>query len=121
MVILPELSSEGIFSLHPKIRWAGLATDQGEVVFVKMRPAVQSLSPETADQSFMQLGPMLLSGVCERLAPWAGPLERIVISYQKIVMLVTKVSNRYLAMSFDKTGAEQAIPEVSRSLQSLQA
>jgi hypothetical protein len=88
-----SLTPERVFQLNQKIRWAGLATEKGEVVFARMRPGVQSLSPESTDMSFMQLGPMLLSGVCERLVPWAGPLETIVINYEKVVLVVTRESS----------------------------
>lgn len=102
---MPELSPERIFDVHPKIRWVGLATDAGDVLFATMRPGVESLSPETFDQSFMQLGPLLLTGVCERLVPWAGPLETVVSSYEKVIMLVTKLKKRYLALTIGKEDA----------------
>jgi hypothetical protein len=102
---LADLSPDRVFDIHPKIRWVGLATDAGDVVFSKMRPGVQSLSPGTFDQSFVQLGALLLAGVCERLAPWAGPLETVVSSYEKVIMLVTKLKKRYLALTLDKEDA----------------
>ncbi len=80
-------------------------TDRGQVLFVKMRLGVKSLSPETDDQSFMQLGPMLLSGVCERLAPWAGQLETVVGTYVKVVLIVAKLEGRYLALTIDRADA----------------
>ena len=97
---LAELTPERVFNLHPKIRWAGLATEQGEVIFVEMRPGVKSLSPVDTDQSFVQLGPLLLTGVCERLVPWAGSLETVISRYEKVVMIVTRIRGRkYLAMT----------------------
>jgi hypothetical protein len=115
---LAELTPERIFDLHPKIRWAGLATEQGNVLFVKMRPGIQSLSPEDADGSFMQLGPMLLSGVCERLAPWAGPLEAVVSRYEKVVMIVTKFQGRFLALTVNREDTV-AVREIMDSLRTL--
>jgi len=115
---MPELTAEEIFNLHPKIRWAGLATEQGEVIFTKMRLGVQSLSPESIDQSFMQLGPMLLTGVCERLAPWAGPLETVVSTYEKVVLVVRKLDKRYLALTIDRADAS-VLNEFLPSLESL--
>lgn len=114
---MPELTAEQIFNLHPKIRWAGLATEQGEVVFTKMRPGVQSLSPESVDQAFVQLGPMLISGVCERLAPWAGTLETIVSTYEKVVLVVKKLDKRYLALTINRADAtvlNEFLPSLER-------
>lgn len=79
-----------------------MATEQGEVLFVKMRPGIPSLSPEDADRSFMQLGSMLLSGVCERLAPWVGPLETVVNTYANVAMIIAKFDKRFLAVTIDK-------------------
>ena len=117
---MAELTAERIFSLHPKIRWAGLATDKGEVVFVQMRAGMQSLSPEDSDESFMQLGPLLLTGVCERLAPWAGPLETVASVYEKVVLLVTRLERRYLALTVNREDAG-VLSEVTPKLRELAA
>ena len=113
-----ELTPERLFNLHPKIRWVGLATDKGEVVFAKMRTGLVSLSPETADESFMQLGPMLLQGVCERLAPWAGPVETIVTTYEKVVLVVRKVDKQFLALTIDRADVE-ILRDLMKSLRAL--
>lgn len=96
-----------------------MATDQGNVVFVKMRSGVESLSPEAADQSFMELGPLLLTGVCERLAPWAGPLETVVSTYEKVILLVAKLAKRYLALTINKEDAG-IVSELISSLSTLE-
>lgn len=102
-----DITPERIFALNGKIRWVGLATDQGEVLFSRMRPGVKSLSPEDTDNSFMQLGPMLLSGVSERLVPWAGPLEAVVSRYRKVVMIARKLGKMYLAFTINSDDADQ--------------
>lgn len=83
-----------------------MATDRGEVLFAQMRPGVTSLSPEDTDKSFMQLGPLLLTGVCERLAPWAGPLEYVVSRYQKVLMIITRHDGKFLALAINKEDSE---------------
>ena len=92
-----------------------MATDRGEVLFVMMRPGLTSISPVEADRSFMQLGPMLLSGVCERLAPWAGPLDAVVSRYEKVAMIVTKIESLYLALTINSEDVD-AIREIMESL-----
>jgi hypothetical protein len=67
-----------------------------------MRPGITSLSPEDTDKSFIQLGPLLLAEVCERLAPWYGPLETVVSTYEKVILLVTRLHKSYLAMTIGK-------------------
>ncbi len=115
-----DITPERIFALNPKIRWAGLATDQGEVLFATMRPGITSLSPEDTDRTFMQLGPMLLSGVCERLAPWAGPLEAVVSRYRKVVMIVRKLDKLYLALTINSEDVNN-MQQIMESLQQIKA
>ena len=115
-----DITPERIFALNPKIRWAGLATDQGEVIFATMRPGITSLSPEDTDRSFMQLGPMLLSGVCERLIPFAGPLEAVVSRYKKVVLIVRKLNKLYLALTINSEDVDN-MQQVMESIQHIKA
>jgi hypothetical protein len=96
-----EFTPERIFALNPKIRWVGLANDNGEVIFSKMRRGVESLSPEHEDREFMQLGPMLLTGVSERLAPWAGGLEAVIVRYAEATMIIRRFGKNHLAVTID--------------------
>jgi hypothetical protein len=114
---LPDLTAERVFNLNPKIRWAGLATDRGEVIFSKMRPGVGSFSPEVFDQAFMQLGPLILRGVCERLGPWAGPLETVTSFYEKMILIVTSIRKDCLALTINRENAAilpQLISDLSK-------
>ena len=117
---MKEIQPERIFNLHPKIRWAGLASDGGDLLFSKMRPNVESISPQATDESFMQLGPMLLSGICERLAPSAGPLDNVVGTYEKVALIVKRLGNRYLAITINRSD-ESVLPEIIEKLQELSA
>lgn len=114
--MMPTLSAEDVFKLHPKIRWVGLASNRGEVIFVQQRPGVKSHSPEEADRAFVQMGPLIISGVCERLSPWTGRVGSIVINYEKVTSLITKVKDGYLCLTVEKQNAPQTILEVLESL-----
>ena len=117
---MPDLTAERVFNLHPKIRWTGLATNQGDVVFSRMRPGVKSLSPEAFDEAFMQLGPLLLRGVCERLGPWAGPLETVTSSYKKVILIVTSIGKDCLALTINREDAG-IVPQLISDLSGLKA
>ncbi|MGA2461196.1 MAG: hypothetical protein ABSF82_07240 [Candidatus Bathyarchaeia archaeon] len=117
---MKEIAPERIFNLHPKIRWAGLASDGGDLLFSKMRSNVESISPQATDESFMQLGPMLLSGICERLASCAGPLDNVVSTYEKVALIVKRLGNRYLAITINRSD-ESVLPEIIEKLQELSA
>ena len=71
-----------------------------------MRNGVQSFSPIEADRSFMELGPFLLAGVCERLARHVGPAETIIIHYERVVMLVTRMRGHFLAVTLNRKDAD---------------
>lgn len=114
---MTEITPEDVFKIHPKIRWVGLASDQGEVIFVKQRDGLKSLSPEDAERSFMQMGPLLVTSICERMSPWSGPVGSIVVNYQKVTSLITKVKDGYLALTVDKEQSPQSILEITKSLQ----
>ena len=114
---MSDLTAERVFNLHPKIRWTGLASDHGDVIFSKMRLGVESVSPEVFDEAFMQLGPLLLRGVCERLGPWAGPLETVTSSYEKLILIVTSIGKDCLALTINREDAvilPQLIPDLSK-------
>lgn len=112
-----------MFLLHPKIRWVGLASEKGDVIFVKMRPGVNSLSPEEEDRSFMELNPLLILGACGRLSKWAGDVESIAIRYEKVVMFLIRNNGKILALTMEKNGTPEGdhkiIATLSQSLQSM--
>jgi len=116
---LTKLTAEDVFRLHPKIRFVGLASKDGEVIFSQQRSGTKSFSPEEADRAFVQMGPLILMGVCERLSPWTGRVGSIVINYEKVSSLIMRVKDGYLAMTVEKAGAAETISEVVKSLRRL--
>jgi len=88
-------------------------------VFATMRNGVQSFSPIEADRSFMELGPLLLAGVCERLARHVGPADTIIIHYEKVIMLVTRLRGHFLAVTLNRKDAGY-VQEVLTKLLSLE-
>jgi hypothetical protein len=113
---MPPLTAEDVFKVHPKIRWVALASDRGEVIFDQQRPGVRSFSPRDADRAFAQMGPLIISGVCERLSPWTGRVASVVIDYEKVTSLITKVKGGYLCMTLEKANAHQTTLKVLESL-----
>jgi hypothetical protein len=49
------MTPDEVFAIHPGIRWAGLATAKGQVIFSEMRPGVKSLTPEEDDRVLLEL------------------------------------------------------------------
>jgi len=52
---MSELRPEDVFSVNPNIRWAGMATKKGQVIFSQMRPGIQTLTPEEDDRLLLEL------------------------------------------------------------------
>jgi hypothetical protein len=119
---MAELTVEDVFRIHPKIRWAAYATEEAQVLFSKMRPGVKSISPETEDEAFMQLGPQVVLGVFERFSPYAGPVSMASGDYEKVFMFVAKVRGGVLALTIDKHPESellQTVPTIIKSIRDL--
>jgi len=114
------LTPDDVFRLHPKIRWAAFSED-GKVVFCQMRPGVTSYTSDAEDRAFMELGPLIMSGVAERLTPTggAGKLQSVVVNMEKDSVFLTKVGKGYLAISIDRAEALGVFQEIDTSIQKL--
>ena len=115
---MKEITADQIFNLHPKITWAGFATLNGELSFAKMRPNVESLWPPAMDESFAQLGPMLVLGVCDRLVQWVGPLDHVTGIYEKVALVITKLDDGYLAITINRSDLP-FLQEITEKLKTL--
>jgi len=108
--------------MHPKIRWAAFSTD-GKVHFCKMRPGVESYTAESEDRAFMELGPLILSGVAERLTQTggAGKVQSVIVNLEKDSVLLTQIKNDgYLGISVDHADALSVFKDIESSIQALQ-
>ena len=120
---MSELTAEEIFRLDPKIRWAGLAMPDGTVKFSRMRPGVDSLSPQADDDAFMQLGPQMILALFERFVKYVGEVRIATAEYEKIVMFIAKVKGCYMALTIDKepqAELEESITRIFRSIREIQ-
>jgi len=116
-LVTPKL----IFDLDPRIRWAALSTERGEVVFSEMRPGVQSHTSPEVDRAFMKLGPAVVTGISERLTPAGevGPVDSVIINFQKDSVMLKKISNKYLALSVDRPNAAVILEIISDKIKAL--
>ena len=116
-----ELTAEEIFRLNPKIRWAGFATPDGSVKFSKMRAGVNSRSPQSDDEAFMQMGPQMILALFERFVKYVGEVGIAAAEYEKIFMFVAKVKGGYIALTIDKQPqAEENVSRIFKSIREIQ-
>ena len=115
------ISPEEIFRLHPKIRWAAFSLEEGGIVFSEMRPGVASYTPGEDDRAFMESGPLLLTGIAERLSTTggAGRVQSLIINLEKDSVLVTQLRGGYLAISADRAEALRVFSEIEPLIQRL--
>jgi len=109
---MTQLTAEKVFQLHPKIRWAGLANDRGEIVFSQMRPGVKSITTEEDDRNLLQIGSMILRGVAERSSPHAGNVECVTVLYEKFGQLILKRNENTLILTVEREDAPQTLVNV---------
>jgi hypothetical protein len=114
------LSAEGIFRLDARIRWAAFSID-GKVMFCEMRAGIQSYTSEAEDKAFMELGPLIMSGVAERLTQsgGAGKLQSVIVNLEKDSILLMKVRNGYLAASANRKDALDVFTKAEPLIQRL--
>jgi hypothetical protein len=114
--VTTQLTAEEVFRLHPKIRWAGLANDRGEIVFSQMRAGVKSITTDEDDRNLLQLGSMILRGVAERSSPSAGNVQCITVLYEKFGQLIVKRNENTLILTVEKEDAQQTLLQIIESL-----
>jgi hypothetical protein len=86
-----------------------------------MRPGVEGYTAESEDRAFMEMGPLFITGLAERLSPEgkAGNLECVIACFEKDCVLMAKVRDGHLALSVDKkdnalTIFQELIPQINK-------
>ena len=121
LVPMAPLVAEDIFRIHPQIRWVGLASERGEVIFSKMRPGVESYSPETDDRYLLEAGGLILSGVAQRSSQWLGKCGFVLVAYDKATQLVVQIEGGYLALTIDKSVPPDQVVRIAKALPGLKS
>jgi hypothetical protein len=86
-----------------------------------MRPGVEGYTAESEDRAFMEMGPLFITGLAERLSPEgkAGNLECVIACFEKDCVLMAEVRDGHLALSVDKkdnalTIFQELIPQIKK-------
>ena len=118
--ILSTLTPGELFKLHPKLRWAAFSAD-GQVVFCEMRTGIESYTSDEDDRAFMQFGPLIMSGVAERLthSGGAGKLQSVLVNMDKDSVLLMKFRNGFLALSVNRNEAFGVFQDIDARLREL--
>ena len=112
-----KTTPEDVFAVSPKIRWAGLATSKGKVIFSQMRRGVKSLTPEEDDRALLKLRAQFLTEMCGPVMIWAGPVSYIAICYEQFTEFIVILKDKYVAMTLEKGTPAEAFKEIAASVQ----
>lgn len=118
-ITMVGLTAEDVLRIHPKIRWAGLTSDKGELIFARMRPGIESFTPEEDDRYLLQFGALIMNGVTQHSGPWLGKCEYVAIAYEKTTQLIVNLKEKYLALTVEKSVPWDEILEIVKSVQAL--
>jgi len=79
-----------------------------------MRKDVESYTPDADDRAFMEMGPLFMTGLAQRLTPEgkAGGLECVIACFEKDCVLMTQIGKDHLAISVDRDQALALINEI---------
>lgn len=86
-----------------------------------MREGVKSYTTDAEDQAFMELGPLFMTSIAQRLTPAtkAGRLECVIACFEKDCVLMTQIGSQYLAFSVDRKDAFTVFNEILTKLADL--
>lgn len=72
-----------------------------------MRPGIVSYTEEEDDKTFMEVGPLLMTSLAERLASTGGPgaVENVIVTFQRVSVLIMKVKDGHVAISAERADA----------------
>jgi len=115
-----KLKPEDIFALLPAVRWVGLATRRGKVIFTQMREGVTSLTPNTNDLSTLEIRTQYIIEAAELESRWAGALDHITFVFEKYVEIIIPLKNSYVAITVEKDVPPQSYPEISKAIRELE-
>ena len=114
------MKPEEVFAVHPGIRWAGLATRRGDVVFAQMREGVTSLIPNSNRLSDLEIRTQYVIESAELESKWVGALDHIIFCFEKYVELIVPLKNSYAAVTLDKDTPLDSYPRISKAIRELE-
>ncbi len=114
------MKPEEIFAVHPRIRWAGLATRKGAVIFAQMRKGVTSMTPVSNQLTDLEIRTQYIIESAELETKWVGALDHITFCFEKYVELIVPLKDGYVAINMEKDVPAESYPKISRAIRELE-
>lgn len=96
-----EKFAEEAFKKDAGVRYVGIVDRQFHVLVSKMREGVQSLTSSESDRNFVQLMPPIILDAVEKLSPFLGVVESVIVRYSKVVLVFFTNRNYVIVLSFN--------------------
>jgi len=114
-----KLEAEDIFAIDPGIRFVGLATRNGRVLFAKMREGTVSRTPESIDKTGLEDHGRYFIETAEQEVKWSGRLNHIAVTYEKYVVMFIPLADKYALISLEKSVPAKSYASISESIRAL--
>ena len=114
------MKPEEVFAVHPRIRWAGLATRKGAVIFAQMREGVTSLTPNSNDLSDLEIRTQYIVESAELESWWAGGFDHVTFCFERYVELVVPLKDCYALITLEKDVPPESYPRISKAIRELE-
>jgi hypothetical protein len=114
------LKPEEVFAVHPKIRWAGLATRKGAVIFAQMRKGVTSMTPISNQLTDLEIRTQYIIESAELESRWVGALDHITFCFEKYIELIVPLKDSYVAVNLEKDVPAESYSKISRAIRELE-
>lgn len=113
------LKPEVIFAINDRIRWAGLATSRGKVIFSKMREGLKSLTPNSDDLLLLELRSQYITEMTQQVSRWAGPASYVAVCFEKFTELTVILKDKYVVLTIEKDVEAQEFARIAESVRKL--
>ena len=114
------MKPEEIFAIHPRIRWAGLATGKGAVIFAQMREGVTPLIPNSNHLSDLEIRTQYIVESAELDSKWVGTLDHMTFCFEKYVELIVPLEDGYVLITLEKDVPPESYPRISKAIRELE-
>jgi hypothetical protein len=114
-----KLKPEDIFAVHPKIRFAGLAKRNGQILFAQMREGVASYTPDSIDRTSLEDHGRYFIEMAEQEVKWSGMLEHIAVSYEKYVVLIVPLKQTYVLITLERDAPPESCTIICEAIRAL--
>lgn len=97
----PVVGADEVFAVNPHVRWVGLVSVEGNVIFSEMRDGLKSISPHEFDEEFLKLSPLVLLGVAEKCCPHLQELEAVVACYRLMTHVHARLGSQVTVVAIE--------------------